>query len=214
MKMAGGMTDGGIVVGNTYDKYASPSPIVRHLVGKFGRHLDQLVAAVAPKSIHEVGCGAGYWVLRWRAKGLAARGSDFSARVVALARENARVCGVPEELFQVRDIYDVTEAEDAADLVVCCEVLEHLSDPRAALRALQRVARNRLIVSVPREPLWRALNLLRGRYISAWGNTPGHVQHWSTGAFIRVISEYFAVTDCLMPLPWTMLLCRSLTSIH
>ena len=43
-------------------------------------------------------------------------------------------------------------AADSAELVVCCEVLEHLEHPEAALATLASLARPWLIASVPREP--------------------------------------------------------------
>jgi hypothetical protein len=42
--------------------------------------------------------------------------------------------------------------------------MEH---PEAGVQALQRVVGRHLIVSVPKEPLWCALNLARGKYIVA-----------------------------------------------
>jgi hypothetical protein len=78
----------------------------------------------------------------------------------------------------------------------------------SALSILASVARPYLLVSVPREPIWRMLNLLRGAYISQAGNTPGHVQHWSTRAFVRFLREKFEIIKVQKPLPWTMVLCR------
>jgi hypothetical protein len=66
-----------------------------------------------------------------------------------------------------------------------------------------------LIVSVPREPLWRALNLARLRYVRALGNTPGHLSHWSRGGFLRLLESRLAVVEARSPLPWTMALCRA-----
>ncbi|AMP03321.1 methyltransferase -containing domain protein [Collimonas pratensis] len=40
------------------------------------------------------------------------------------------------------------------------------------------------------------------------GNTPGHINHWSTRGFIQLISKYFDVIEVKSPLPWTMLLCQ------
>ena len=99
-------------------------------------------------------------------------------------------------------------ARDGAALVLCCEVLEHVADPVRALAVLARLARPHLIVSVPREPLWRALNLARGRYWPALGNTPGHLQHWSTPGFLALLQEHLEVVELHTPLPWTMALCR------
>ena len=97
---------------------------------------------------------------------------------------------------------------DAAELVVCCEVLEHLDDPVRGLSVLRRLARPWLIVSVPREPLWRALNLARLSYVGALGNTPGHVNHWSQGAFLDFLAGSVQVVEVRSPLPWTMALCK------
>ena len=92
--------------------------------------------------------------------------------------------------------------------MVCCEVLEHLEQPELALKTLKRVTGRYLILSVPREPLWCAMNLARAKYISRLGNTPGHIQHWSKRGFIRLVSKCFDVLEVKSPLPWTMLLCK------
>ena len=63
-----------------------------------------------------------------------------------------------------------------------------------------------LIISVPREPIWRILNLARLRYATSLGNTPGHVQHWSSRRFVALVSEFADVRAVLRPLPWTVLL--------
>lgn len=208
MKISEGLEEQGVVVGNTYDKYGSGNPIARWLMKGFSDALSVLVRRVEPHTINEVGCGEGYWVIEWSRWGIDARGSDFSGKVIELARANAQSRGLPEELFSVRSIYDINAAQDSADLIVCCEVLEHLEDPRAGLTALQRVTNKYLIVSVPREPIWRVLNMARGKYLGDLGNTPGHIQHWSADAFVKLVREYFDVIEVRKPLPWTMLLCR------
>lgn len=209
LKISGGAKEGGIVVGNTYDKYNSANPLVKRIMKGFEEALNGLVEKAAPSEIHEVGCGEGYWVLRWNKQGIKSRGCDFSSHVIALAKENAVKQGLSPELFTTKSIYDLVEGVDSADLVVCCEVLEHLEDPAAGLKALQRVVGKKLILSVPREPLWCALNLARGKYIGSLGNTPGHIQHWSKQGIVKTVSEYFDVIEIRSPLPWTMLLCQA-----
>lgn len=209
IKVAGGVRENGVVVGNAYDKYGSRNWLVKRIMAGFELALSGLVERAAPKSIHEIGCGEGYWVLRWLEEGRQARGCDFSSHAIDLARQNADARALDSEcVFDVKSIYDLQSAEDSADLVVCCEVLEHLEDPDAGMRALQRVATGHLILSVPREPLWCVLNLARGKYIGSLGNTPGHLQHWSARGFVRWVEQYFEVIEVRSPLPWTMLLCR------
>ncbi|MBB3225859.1 2-polyprenyl-3-methyl-5-hydroxy-6-metoxy-1,4-benzoquinol methylase [Luteibacter sp. Sphag1AF] len=208
MKISGGQEENGLVVGNAYDKYGSRNIIVRRLMSGFESALAGLVAAIAPRAVYEVGCGEGYWVLRWTEEGKTASGCDVSPAVIGLARENAVARGLSPDVFSVASIYDLTGARQPGELVVCCEVLEHLDDPRAGLAALQRIVSDYLIVSVPREPIWRALNMARGKYLGQLGNTPGHFQHWSASGFRRLVGEYFDVVEVRQPLPWTMLLCR------
>jgi hypothetical protein len=73
---------------------------------------------------------------------------------------------------------------------------------------MARCARRHLIVSVPREPLWRGLNLARGAYLLQAGNTPGHLNHWSKRSVVRLLSRYGEVVQARSPLPWTMVLVR------
>lgn len=208
MKISGGLTEKGVVVGNCYDKYGSRNPIVRWLIKGFESALTELVDKVKPVLIHEVGCGEGYWTLRWLEQGIAARGSDFSETVIELAQANAVEQKLSPDVFKICSIYDLDPVSDAAELVVCCEVLEHLERPQDGLYRLQLVASPYLIVSVPREPLWSIMNMARGKYLSSLGNTPGHIQRWSRREFIRFVSRYFEVEEVRTPVPWTMLLCR------
>jgi 2-polyprenyl-3-methyl-5-hydroxy-6-metoxy-1,4-benzoquinol methylase len=208
MKISGGLQEDGVVVGNAYDKYGSKNPVVRWMMKGFADALSSLVVKVKPETIHEIGCGEGYWVFDWNKQGIEARGSDFSEMVIGLARENAMDRGVSPSVFAACSIYDIVPGRDSADLIVCCEVLEHLEQPEAGLAALQSVATDYVILSVPREPIWRVLNLARGKYVASLGNTPGHIQHWSTGAFVDLVGRYFDIVEVRTPLPWTMLLCR------
>lgn len=209
MRISEGLQEGGIVVGNAYDKYGSKNPVVLWVMKGFADTLSGLVAQVAPRTIHEVGCGEGYWVLDWNQRGIEARGSDFSEKVIDLARENAQNRNFSPSIFSARSIYDIEPGRDSADLVVCCEVLEHLENPEDGLIALQRAVTDHVILSVPREPIWCALNVARGKYLRNFGNTPGHIQHWSTKKFIGLVECYFEILEIKKPFPWTMVLCRS-----
>jgi len=208
MKISEGIKENGIVVGNLYNKYNSSNPIERWLMKGFETAMTELVDKVKPTSIHEVGCGEGYWTLKWLEKGIVARGSDFSNEVIELAQANARSWNFPAESFKACSIYDLNPQVDAAYLVVCCEVLEHLERPNDGLLALQTVTDQYLIISVPREPLWSAMNILRGKYWWDWGNTPGHIQKWSQRRLLALVSRYFEVLEVRSPIPWTLLLCR------
>lgn len=199
----------GVVIGNVEDKYASRNPIARRLVGGFLHSFRELVARTGAASALEVGCGEGRLTLELARLALAVRATDFSTEIVEEARRRVREAGRPElaAAFAVADVYDL-EASEGAELVVCCEVFEHLADPDRALDGLARLARPWLLASVPREPLWRVLNVARGRYLSRLGDTPGHLQHWSRRGFLRFLSRRFELVEVRSPLPWTMVLAR------
>lgn len=207
MKLSQGVTEKGVVVGNTFDKYNSKNPIVQKLMQGFESSLCDMVKLANPSSIHEVGCGEGYWVLQWLDQGINARGSDFSSIVIEMAKENAGLRNLSEQVFAARSIYDLQDEQDSADLIVCCEVMEHLEQPEEALRILQNISRRHVLLSVPREPVWSLLNMARGKYWGDLGNTPGHIQRWSKRDFTDLVSQYFKIEQVRSPMPWTMLLC-------
>jgi SAM-dependent methyltransferase len=193
--------------GNHYPKYTVCNPIARRLVDGFLGALADLARRSGARQVHEVGCGEGFLSTMLAQTGFAVRGSDLSPSAVATARRRAAELGLPVT-FRVADVYDLRSEADGAELVVCCEVLEHLSDPVRALGVLARLAQPHLIVSVPREPLWRLLNMARCRYWRDLGNTPGHLQHWCTRSFLALLEDHVEVREVRTPLPWTMALCR------
>jgi len=168
-----------------------------------------LVLQSGASSIHEVGCGEGYLasMLNTLPGVEDVRGSDLSSQVVALARNMHGAKGI---VFKAKSIYDLDLGIDAAELIVCCEVLEHIENPERALAVLQKLASPYCLLSVPREPVWCLMNIVRGKYLSEYGNTPGHIQHWSRRAFIGMLAKFFHIEAVKNPLPWTVCLCRKI----
>lgn len=202
------IVENGIIAGNIYDKYNSTNPVACWLMRRFIRHVDELVERAGVQDMHEIGCGEGHLAANLAdAPERHVKASDFSRQVIATARELHKNRQIH---FQVRSIYDLVPEEDGAELVVCCEVLEHLENPRLALWSLQEIARPYCLLSVINEPLWRFLNCLRGRYLSALGNTPGHIQHWSRKQFLDLIGSLFDIVEVRFPMPWTVALCRGM----
>ncbi|MCC6652981.1 MAG: class I SAM-dependent methyltransferase [Candidatus Eisenbacteria bacterium] len=195
-----------IVVGNRFDKHGSGNPVVRRLMEGFDRGMFDMLGSIGPvKSVLEVGCGEGHVTdkLARFFPGARVLGTDFSTAIIDIARREH-----PDRDFQVCSVYDAA-ALGPWDLVVACEVFEHLDDPARALEVVSKIATGHVLITVPREPLWRALNMLRGQYWSAWGNTDGHVQHWSRGSMVRFVSSRFDVAQTRTPLPWTQVLGRA-----
>ncbi len=201
------VSDDGIVTGNTYDKYGSTNPLVHRLMGGFERALDDLLDRAEPSSLLDVGCGEGVLVQRWASR-LGER------RVVGIDLEEQSIQAgwaehtAPNLEYRVMRAQSLPFAANEFGLATAIEVLEHLPDPERTLGEMARCAQRHLLVSVPREPLWRMLNVARGAYWSALGNTPGHLNHWSRRSFVRLLSRHGEVVEVRSPFPWTMLLVR------
>jgi 2-polyprenyl-3-methyl-5-hydroxy-6-metoxy-1,4-benzoquinol methylase len=196
-----------VPTGNTFDKYGSQNPVVKRLMTGFHATLDELWVQAAPESVLDVGCGEGVLTVEW-AERLGER------RIVGIDLDDPKLRVEWEKRsrdnleFRAEEATRLSFEDDEFDLAAAIEVLEHVPDPEATVAEMARVARHHLLVSVPREPLWRGLNMARGAYLRDLGNTPGHVNHWSKRAFVSLLSRYGTVEEARSPFPWTMLLVR------
>jgi ubiquinone/menaquinone biosynthesis C-methylase UbiE len=153
----------------------------------------------------EIGCGEGFSTERLRAmlpSNVSLGASEYVAEMIPRAQaRNPKVTVVEESA------YELTYKDNSLDIVFLLEVLEHLDYPDKALAEIQRVLKpgGVLILGVPREYLWCALNFARGKYWKSLGNTPGHLNHWSTFMLKRFVTKHFGpVRDQRTPLPWTI----------
>jgi 2-polyprenyl-3-methyl-5-hydroxy-6-metoxy-1,4-benzoquinol methylase len=194
----------GTVTGNTYDKYGSTNPVVRRLMAGFHRTLDELFAEAAPQSLLDVGCGEGVLTHEWAQR--------IDGRVVGIDLDDPHLHAewekrrAPNLEYRVMKAEHLPFADDEFGVATAIEVLEHVPEPEHTVAEMARVASSHLLVSVPREPLWRGLNMARGAYLKQLGNTPGHLNHWSKRSFVGLLSQHGRVVEARSPFPWTMLL--------
>jgi 2-polyprenyl-3-methyl-5-hydroxy-6-metoxy-1,4-benzoquinol methylase len=203
-----GVTQEPVPTGNTYDKYGSTNPVVRRLMNGFESTLDELWHKAAPRSILDVGCGEGVLTEQWadrlgdgRIVGIDLDDPKLKAEWAKRQRANLE--------YRAEDATNLSFADDEFEMATAIEVLEHVPDPERTVAEMARVAKTWLLVSVPREPLWRGLNMARGAYLKELGNTPGHLNHWSRRAFVELLSRHGTVEEVRSPFPWTMLLVRA-----
>jgi ubiquinone/menaquinone biosynthesis C-methylase UbiE len=198
------MTTTRVPTGNTYDKYASANPIERRLMSSFLGRLDRALPSTAPARILEVGVGEGQVADRVSSRypAAAVTGVDlpdpllanhWATRALSATFADAARLPFPDRSF---------------DLVLAIEMLEHVPDPSAVLTEIARVARGEVVLSVPNEPLWRVANMARGKYLTDYGNTPGHIQHWTRKSFVRLVGAHLDVKTVSTPPPWTMVTAR------
>jgi SAM-dependent methyltransferase len=196
----------GTVTGNTYDKYGSTNPVVKRLMAGFEGALDDLFRQAAPGSLLDVGCGEGVLTHEWaqRVDGRVV-GIDLDDPVLHKEWETRQATNLE---YLVMKAENLPFGDDEFDVASAIEVLEHVPDPEHTVAEMARVATRHVIVSVPREPLWRGLNMARGVYWKDLGNTPGHLNHWSKRSFVQLLSRHGEVVEARSPFPWTMLLVR------
>lgn len=189
--------------GNVYPKYKSKNPLIKFAVENFLKTTKSLVNGLKVSNILEVGCGEGYITnfinqLKPDARIL---GTDIDRTILNQAR------GLyPNLKFDTADAENLPFESSTFDLVVACEVLEHLENPQKAMKEIARVSSKYGLFSIPAEPLWRILNALRGAYLKDFGNTPGHINHWRPSRFQQLVSDEFKILEIKYPLPWIMIL--------
>jgi SAM-dependent methyltransferase len=198
----------GTVTGNTYDKYGSTNPVVRRLMAGFEGTLDELFTQADAQSLLDVGCGEGVLTHRWAQRlGDQKRVVGIDLDDPALHAEWAKRTA-PNLEYRVMKAENLPFADDEFDAAAAIEVLEHVPDAEHTVAEMARVAKRWLLVSVPREPLWRGLNMARGAYWKDLGNTPGHLNHWSKRSFVALLTRHGEIVQARSPFPWTMLLVR------
>ncbi len=188
-------------------KYLARNPILRWANASFLRAVDTLLGSIRFNRLLDVGCGEGIVLSRVSTKGDGlAIGIDYDPERVRSALER-----IDASRLLVGDAHRLPFSDGSYDVVMSLEVLEHLSRPDLALHEMHRISSQYLLASVPNEPWWRIGNLLRLKYVRAWGNTPEHIQHWSSRGFASFIGDKFKVIQLTRPFLWTFVLAEKVT---
>jgi 2-polyprenyl-3-methyl-5-hydroxy-6-metoxy-1,4-benzoquinol methylase len=185
-------------------KYTKTNAITRRLLDGFFRAVGESLAGKDIHSALEVGCGEGFSTAKLRdmlPASASIRACDVEQRLVEEARERN-----PGITIERESIYELPHADASYDVVFVMEVLEHVEDPARGLAEVCRVSKRWVVATVPREPIWRMLNFARLKYVTALGNTPGHLNHWSSGSFRNFVGRSADVRELRKPLPWTVVL--------
>jgi ubiquinone/menaquinone biosynthesis C-methylase UbiE len=200
--------------GNVYDKYHSRSWTVQFLMRGFIGAVRRCLASAAPHSVLDVGCASGELAERLFWDHLSAnhalnkmvqyQGIDCDPKQIDIAKTHFSHNGS----FRAASVYAIPFPDASFDMVLACEVLEHLDVPSNALDEIARVSREWTLVSVPWEPIWRICNCARGAYLHEMGNTPGHIQHFTRRSIRKLSEVHFEIVEELHPFPWTILLLR------
>ena len=189
---------------DNFRKHTSKNPLQKLLIDNFFSNLLAVIKDLKTNSILDVGCGEGFTLQRLYENKIGKRleGVDHQGIAIEIGKRIH-----PKLKLEVGNIYHLPFKAESFDLVICTEVLEHLEEPKKALRELARVSRKYLLLSVPNEPYFMLANFLRGKNISRWGNDIEHINHWTSKGFERFVEyEKLKVISKRYPFPWTMFL--------
>lgn len=186
-------------------KYQSRNLIQRALIVRFLEAVSGLVNSLPIRTLLDAGCAEGFVLKRLLQDSphLVVQGVDLDEAALVRARNFH-----PTLSFQVADIHWLPFTANSFDLVLCNQVLEHLTDPEQALVELVRVSRCYCLLSVPHEPFFRLSNLLRGKSITRLGNDIEHLHNWSEAAFVRLVRPHLEIVTVRKSFPWLIVLGR------
>ncbi|MCD6533977.1 MAG: class I SAM-dependent methyltransferase [Deltaproteobacteria bacterium] len=190
------------------EKYADSGKIGNCLIGNFYKSCFGLLGTIKKDidNVLEVGSGEGIstqYLHSFLGNEVIYEASEFRENRIVMIKKRNPLVNVSQET-----IYSLSKKSKSIDLLVCLEVLEHLENPQKALEELARVATKYVLISTPREPLWSWLNICRGKYISNFGNTPSHIQRWSSNGLAKEVAPWFELFSMRKPLPWSVLLLK------
>jgi SAM-dependent methyltransferase len=187
-----------------YAKFQTRNPVVRRLIDRFYARVAAEVEPLAPGAALDAGCGEGESIVRL--------GHLLPGRIAAVDLSEEAVAftarRIPRAETAVASLYELPFADDAFDLVLCLEVLEHLDDPEAAVAELARVCSAKLVFSVPHEPWFRLGSLARGKHLRALGDHPEHVNHFDRARLRQLLDRRLEVTAIRGSFPWLIACCR------
>lgn len=186
-------------------KYQNPNPLQQALIRRFLRQVESLTVGLDLGLVLDVGCAEGFVARHLVQVGAPPHFIGIDVDVASLQRGATLF---PAMARGVGSALALPFPSEVFDLVLCTEVLEHLLSPRVALRELKRVTRKYVLLSVPHEPWFRTMNLLRGKHLRRWGNDPEHLQNWTARHFTAFVAREFEVVSTRGALPWWIVLGR------
>ena len=112
----------------------------------------------------EVGCGVGDFAIYLNNEGANVTAVDFSKKAIELAKEKGKVrnCRIN---FQIADAQSLPFPDDEFDLIFSCECLEHIPEPKLALKEMNRVLKKSAKVILTTENYSNAVILY---WIKCW----------------------------------------------
>jgi SAM-dependent methyltransferase len=186
------------------NKYANKNYIHQFVLKRFFNTIAQEIGNVPREDVLEFGCGEGLLLQELKKRKIYFK-SLIGLDIREEALEQARLLH-PEYQFEKKDILRWNCNPKSFDLIIASEVLEHLIEPERAMARLTELSRNEMLLTVPWEPWFRLMNLLRGRDIRHFGNHPEHINKWGFNEFVHFLSKYTVVKSARISFPFIIVM--------
>lgn len=176
--------------------YLSRNPLIQFVYRRFFRELLAQLANQGFSSLLDVGCGEGV------VSNLISKNFPIVRIVGVDTDKEALSIGsqlYPSLFFVSSDAYFLPFSKSEFDVVICIEMLEHLTNPSKVLVELFRVARKKVILSVPNSRVFRMLNALRLK-----SRMPDHIQNFDIESVDRLICKFTETRRSKVVNPWVL----------
>ena len=178
-----------------YDKYMTKNPLKRKMVERLNTKILASVCETIEKirsgkdenpRILDAGCGEGFItnLIAANIQNADIIGLEYADEALEIARKMN-----PQLTYVQGNIYNMPFKDNAYEVVICTEVLEHLEHPESALKELMRVCGKYLIITVPNEPWFCLGNLIALKNVSRLGNPIDHINHWTYRGFQKFVEQ-------------------------
>lgn len=189
-----------MITTDNFRKHTSKNPLKLLFLGFYYKALTGELKKLKIDGILDVGCGEGFILNKLKEEGIGKswEGIDYSKDAVEIGKK------IHQNLILNKgSIYDSGFKDNSFDLVICTEVLEHLREPKKALKEILRISGKYVLLSVPNEPFFLLSNFTQ------WGKDIGHINHWTFLGFEDFVKKNtgsnIKITCKKYPFPWTML---------
>lgn len=185
---------------DNYKKHTSKNPLKTLFLSFYYKTFTKELKKLEIKSVLDIGCGEGFILNKLKEEGIGKswEGIDYSKEAIEIGKKTH-----PNLSLKQGSIYDSKFKDNSFDLVVCTEVLEHLKEPKKALKEVIRISNKYVLLSVPNEPLFLFSNFTQ------WGKDIGHINHWTFWGFPNFVKKNAGIKIKIIskryPFPWTML---------
>jgi 2-polyprenyl-3-methyl-5-hydroxy-6-metoxy-1,4-benzoquinol methylase len=145
------------------------------------------------QSVVDVGCGSGFKLIKYLSE-FKTIGTEtepcYSLLKTKYPDNEWYLAGEPEKSF-----FENPNIKNA-DVVLCCDVIEHIVDPDVLLDHLLSLNATYYIISTPCREILCNSDRYSATYKSTWNGPPlngCHVREWTMNEFVQYLSEKFEV---------------------